>query len=405
MYFISQVGQHDCAFACLKMMLANYHHDKNYLFLPGKKDAYSFKELKDIASKYRMNTLGIKIKSVQELIGSKEFPFMITLDKGKGIRHSVLLLKATKKYVKVYDPEVGKRRIPLDTLYEQWDLRALIIEKEQEYVHVECDFEPIDFISKKDKVALPIWQLASGVSLLLAVYFINSSSYFFIPIILFALFFIFEIIFRKGLINALKRMDDNIFNYKITVEPSELYEFYKVEEKYRYVALSTIPNFIYAALVSIFMTVLLVMNGAINVIYVLLALVLAIVHVYVYLPYHKRKSNELAEEELKIKTVANQFQFRAVVNNAHDAAYQLGLFRNTFSYIEVAVLLMSAVTIMSLSHVVSVIYVVFYLCISVYLKDNFIRLLECSTQSEDFDNQLVKLLHYLDLNVSNNSIV
>lgn len=405
MYFISQVGQHDCAFACLKMMLANYHHDKNYLFLPGKKDAYSFKELKDIASKYHMNTLGIKIKSVQELIGSKEFPFMITLDKGKGIRHSVLLLKATKKYVKVYDPEVGKRRISLDTLYEQWDLRALIIEKEQEYVHVECDFEPIDFISKKDKVALPIWQLASGVSLLLAVYFINSSSYFFIPIILFALFFIFEIIFRKGLINALKRMDDNILNYKITVEPSELYEFYKVEEKYRYVALSTIPNFIYAALVSIFMTVLLVMNGAINVIYVLLALVLAIVHVYVYLPYHKRKSNELAEEELKIKTVANQFQFRAVVNNTHDAAYQLGLFRNTFSYIEVAVLLMSAVTIMSLSHVVSVIYVVFYLCISVYLKDNFIRLLECSSQSEDFDNQLVKLLHYLDLNVSNNSIV
>ena len=34
MYFISQLGEQDCAFACLKMMLANYQKDKNYLYLP-----------------------------------------------------------------------------------------------------------------------------------------------------------------------------------------------------------------------------------------------------------------------------------------------------------------------------------------------------------------------------------
>ena len=405
MYFISQVSQHDCAFACLKMMLANYHHDKNYLFLPGKDGAYSYKELKDIAAKYHMNAIGIRIKSVQELFGSKEFPFMITLDKGKGIKHSVLLLSVNRKYAKVFDPETGKRRIKMDDLYQQWDLKALIVEKEKDYIREECDFKPIDFISKKDKITLPIWQLASGISLLLAVYFINSNSYFFVPIILFALFFIFEIIFRKGLINALKRMDDNIFNYKIKASQNEFYDFYKVEERYRFIALSIIPNFIFAVLVSVFMTVLLIINDSMNAIYVILALVLAIIHVYIYLPYHKRKSNELLEEESKIKDVQNQFQFRAVVSNTHDAAYQLGLFKNAFTYIEIAILLMSAITIMSLSHVVSVIYVVFYLCISVYLKDNFVRLLECSTQSEDFDNQLVKLLHYIDLDVSNNSIV
>ena len=405
MYFISQVGQSDCAFTCLKMMLANYHHDKNYLFLPGRNSPYSYKELKDIAEKHHMKTLGIRIQSVQELAGSKDFPFMISLERGKGIRHSVLLLKVGKNYVQIFDPALGKRRMTFENLYEQWDLRALIIDREQECIRYECDYKPNDFISKKDKITLPIWQLISGVSLLLAVYFINVNSYFFVPIILFALFFIFEIIFRKGLINALKRMDDNIFNYKINANPDELMEFYKVEERYRYVALSIIPNFIYTVLVSVFLTILLIMNSALNAIYVLLALILAIVHVYVYLPYHKRKSKELAEEEAKIKDVENQFQFRSVVSNTHETAYHLGLFRNAFTYIEIAILLMSAVTLMSLSNVVSVIYVVFYLCISVYLKDNFIRLLECSSQSEDFDNQLAKLLHYIDLDVSNNSIV
>ena len=199
-------------------------------------------------------------------------------------------------------------------------------------------------------------------------------------------------------------MDDNIFNYKITATKEQFFDFYKIQEKYRYVALSIIPNFIYTVLVSIFMTILLIMNSAVNAVYVLLALVLAIVHVYIYLPYHRRRSNELAIEESKIADVDNQFQLRAIVGNTHDSAYQLGLFKNTFTYIEIAILLMSAITIMSLSHVVSVIYVVFYLCLSVFLKDNFIRLLECSTQSEDFDNQLAKLLHYIDLNVSNNSI-
>ena len=404
MYFISQVGQHDCAFACLKMLLANYHHDKNYLFLPGEDKAYSFKDLKDISSKYHMETIGIKIDSVQELLKSKEFPFIITLEKNKGLRHSVLILSANKKYVKVFDPATGKRKIPLDSLYEQWDLRALIIKDKGNYERFKCDYEPVDFISKKDKITLPIWQIASGISLLIGVYFINTNSYFFVPIIFFAIFFIFEIIFRKGLINALKRMDDNIFNYKLNASKKDFYEFYKVEEEYRYVALSIIPNFIYTILVSIFVTALLIMNSSINVVYVLLSLIIAVIHVYVYVPYHKRKNSELLEQESLIKESNNQFQFRSIVSNTHEVAYSLGLFKNAFTYVEIAILLMSAITIMSLSNIVSVIYIFFYLCISVYLKDNFIRLLECSNKSEEFDNLLAKLLHYVDLSVSNNIV-
>lgn len=402
MYFISQVGQHDCAFACLKMLLANYHHDKNYLFLQADDRPYSFKDLKEIAATYHMDVTGVRIDGSKELERSKDYPFIVVLEKKKGVKHSVLILGVSRKYVKIYDPETGKRKIPIEIFYNQWDRKALVVNKEKGYQKIKCDVQINDFIDKKDKITIPIWQLISSTSLIMGMYFIKKDAYFFLPIIFLALFIVFEIMFRKNLISAMQRMDSNIFNYKIKAEGKQYYDFYKVMEKYRYVSLSIIPNLIYTILISIFVTLVLVMNSSTNVVYVILSLVIALIHVYVYLPYEKNKKEEIAEQESQILEVENQFQFRSVVDAAHGSAYQLGIFKNSLTYVEIAALLMSIITVMSLSHIVNIIYVIFYLCISVYLKDNFIRLMQYSDQSEEYNNQLVKLLHYVDLSISNN---
>ena len=404
MYFISQTGQHDCAFTCLKILLANYHHDKNYLFLPCKEGAYNFKELTELSSQYHMETMGIKISSGKELSQSKEFPFIVNIEKKKGFKHSVILLAVTRKYAKVFDPENGKRKIRLETFFEQWDNKALIVKNKGTHEKYKCETVVNDFIDKKDKITIPIWQMLSGVSLLLGVYFINANSYFFVPIIFLSLFLIFEILFRKNLISALRRMDDNIFSYKLNAKKEEYFEVYTALEKYRFVALTIIPNFLYTILISIFVTAILIMNGAINAIYIVLSLSLAILHVYVYMPYFKAKSNEIMEQEHDIKDAENEFAFHYSIDKAHNAAYELGLSKNAFTYLEIAVLLMSIITVMAVSGIVNIVYVVFYLCISIYLKDNFIRLLECSTQTEDYDNQLAKLIKFIDLSVRNNSI-
>ena len=403
MYFISQVGTSDCAFTCLKILLANYHKDKNYLFLPNHDKPYSFKELQAISREHHMETIGIKVEDYHELSENKAFPLIVTLEKRKGVKHSVLLLRVNKKDVKIFDPESGKRRMKIEDFYSQWDGVALVIDKDQPVKRVKCPLKVTDFIDKKDKYTLPIWQLLSGVSLLTGVYFINKNSYFFIPVIFFAMFLIFEIIFRKSLIDALKRMDENFFACEIKVDKSEYYNVYQLLEKYRYTALSIIPNLIYTMMISVFVTALLVMNGVENLVYIAVALAIAIVHVFIYKPYFKLKSNEIGEEEKSITAVENQFQFHVVAHRAHQAAYQVALSNNLITYVEVAVLLMSAITLMSFSGIISIVYVIFYLCVSIYLKDNFVRMLEYSNQSEEFDNHLVKLLHYVDVN-KNNSI-
>ena len=127
MYFISQVGQHDCAFTCLKMLLANYHHDKNYLFLQGEDRPYSFKDLREIAATHHVEATGIRVETEREIEGSKDCPFIVVLEKKKGVKHSVLVLKAGRKYITIYDPETGKRKIPSEIFYTQWDRKALVV--------------------------------------------------------------------------------------------------------------------------------------------------------------------------------------------------------------------------------------------------------------------------------------
>ena len=404
MYFISQVGQHDCAFTCLKMLLANYHHDKNYLFLQGEDRPYSFKDLREIAAINHMDVSGIKIDGSMELERKDRFPFIVVLEKRKGIRHSVLVLSMSRKYVKVYDPETGKRKISREIFFQQWDRKALVVNKDNNNERVKCDVQINDFIDKRDKITIPCWQLISSISLAIGMYFIKKDAYIFLPIIFLALFLVFEILFRKNLISAMERMDNNIFNYKIKAEKTQYYDFYKVMEKYRYIALTIIPNLLYTIIISTFVTLILVMNGPINVIYLALSMIIALIHVYVYLPYQKNKNDEMADQEAEIVDVDNQFQFRSVTERVHGSAYKLGIFKNALTYVEIAVLLMSIITVMSFSHIVNIIYVVFYLCITIYLKDNFIRLLQYSEQSEQYNAQLAKLLHYMDLSISNNSI-
>ena len=404
MFFISQVGQHDCAFACLKMLLANYHHDKNYLFLRGEDRPYSFKDLKEIAAEYHMDVSGIRVEGANELEKSKDYPFIVTLEKKKGVKHSVLILGMSRKYVKIYDPETGKRKIPSEIFYNQWDKKALVVNKEARYQKIKCDVQINDFIDKRDKMTIPLWQIISSVSLAIGMYFIKANAYVFVPIIFLSLFLIFEIIFRKNLISALQRMDDNIFNYKINAEGKQFYDFFKVMERYRYVALSIIPNLLYVILISTFIIMILVMNSSLNLVYILISLVIAFIHVYIYLPYEKNKHDEIAEKEAEIIGVENQFQFRSVINAAHESSYRMGLSKNALTYIEMAILLMSIILMMSFSHVVNITYIIFYLCISVYLKDNFVRLMQYSDQSEEYNNQLAKLLHFIDLNVKNNPV-
>ena len=391
MLFIQQSGKHDCAFSCLEMLLANFHHDKNYLFLKHEDREYSFKELIGQAEAYNLHLIGIKVEDTAELTKCRTFPLLVVLKVDEKVFHSVLVLKINLKKVYLYDPKKGKVTIKFDEFDNLWTHRALMIKDGQKTSRPE---KAPDFISNKDKVTLPIFQILSGISLFIGSYFIDKDAYIFVPIGLFSLFIIFELLFRDNLVKAMKRMDEEISFYSLE-DGIDYYSFYYDTEKYRYIALSFYPNVIYSALISIFLTFVLLLNDTINIVYIVLAFVIALIEAVIVQPYFQKKKNEIAEDEEKIRKCKDDSEYKEYSTRARGNAYYVGLFKIIKNYLSIAITIVVTVLIMAMSEVVSITYVVFFLCITTFLKGMFEKILNHSVDIEERDLYRAKIINYL----------
>lgn len=383
MYFISQSGQSDCAFACLCMMLANYHHDRNYLFLPHEDRPYNYREIISEAGKYNLKLLGIRIANYDELQKNSKYPLVVSINLKNGARHSVLLLKAGKKHVLYYDPANGKKKEIVESFVEKWTYYAIIVDKVEKTI---CPFAPPDFIARRDKVTLPLFQTLSGISLLVGTYFIDRNAYIFVPILAFSSFVVFEILFRQNLINAMRRMDNLINEYQIKLGKKTYFSFYETVEKYRYKSLSFFPNIVYSILIITFMVFILIMNSYYNFVYIIISASLSLLETLVFQPFYKNKSELISESENEIKQAQDDYEYQFFAKEARERAYQLGLAKTIFTYLSIAMLLIVTILVMAFSHIVNITYVVFFLCISIFLKNEFSKVFSFSTTSGDYDS-------------------
>ena len=393
MFFISQLGEQDCAFACLKMMLANCHHDKNYLYLPCDNKSYSFQDLITIGKEYNLTLVGAKINDTEELFKCKEFPLIVTLQRKKGVKHSVLLLKANNKYVTIYDPALGKRKMHAEVFIKEWTFRALVA---TECIKTKCPKIFPDFIAKKDKISLPILQTFSGLSLIIGTYFIDKKSLYVIPIIFLTIFIVTEIVYRMTLVKAMKRTDEMIFSYQFRRELNYM-SLYKDIERYRQISLSNTPSFINSCLIILFISIIFVMNSVYNSIYVFLSIALAGFEVFLYNPFFRSREIEIEDKESDIEMVENDFQFKSKSNEIHSSAYQLAINKYAFRYLEIALVLITIVLTMTLSGVINITYVVFFLCITIFLKDSLAKVMEYANQSVEVDYMRARLINSIEL--------
>ena len=72
-YFINQIKKKDCAFASLKILLANVYKKKDFLYVIQDKDdkSYSLKEIINEAKKYGVVLKGYKLEEISEMTGLK----------------------------------------------------------------------------------------------------------------------------------------------------------------------------------------------------------------------------------------------------------------------------------------------------------------------------------------------
>ena len=145
-YHCLQIKNNDCGFACLKMLLANFHHDENYLFLSQnqKSNEYSFLDLKKIA---KDNYINLKGYNIDDLSLIKKFP-CIGLIKINNVHHYILIEKINKRYIYYFDPFNGDKNAEIRDFMMIFTGNILVIDsgeiqKCQNYLKKEKNNYPI----------------------------------------------------------------------------------------------------------------------------------------------------------------------------------------------------------------------------------------------------------------------
>ena len=394
MYFITQSGKEDCAFTCLAMLLSYYHKDKNYLFLPHDDRPYSYKELIDKASEFNTELKAVRILGIDELIKNKEFPIICTLKGGgKTKRHSVIVLSANRFRVKLYDPIKGKCSLRTSEFDEKWNKQALIVTNNQV---TSCPYMPQKLSDEKDKIYLTIFQILSGLSLLVGTYYLNNKELFYIPIIFFSLFIIFELCFRRYQVYAMGKIDQNIYSHKIN-KPSDGYlEVFDVIQKYRTGSLTLSSSLIYQLLIVIFLAVIFIMNSVWNAFYILLAFSIGLFEYFVISPYFKNKEDKLIELEEKVISSQEDYEFQNFALQCSQKALKIGFMKTLVHYLEIGLIIIVTLCVMFFTSEVNITYVVFYTAINVMLMESFKKIFDFTNMNDHFDSVKAKLLNYLN---------
>ena len=181
-YFIYQGNDHDCAFAALKMLLANLAKDKSYLYIPkpAKREFYDLYEIAQLSKSY-----GVELEvngCTREYYDSLKENSLSLIDEN----HVVLIKKRRKRYLVLYDPGRGKVRMKKDEFLRRW--RCVVLEPDNGENIVKIDKIRQSVISPKLNALSSLVSLVSACLLIAAFYLLNKTENFIYSLIFLSLF-------------------------------------------------------------------------------------------------------------------------------------------------------------------------------------------------------------------------
>ena len=398
MFFVPQILKDDCGMAALKMLLAETHHDRNYLFIPQDEEhgPYSYDDLIDIARTYHVELEGFSVPEVGDIEKCQEFPFIATI-KTLGGPHAVLVYKRKGRRIYLLDPLDGKIDLSVDKFIKLWDGTLL---KVREYVKTPCPYKEATPISSGQWFVLNFLQVLTAAAAIAGVFFISENVYIFLPIALFSLAVILEISVKSYSFAIMKSVDN--FFYEV-VEPKEG-EYTKTLrrfERYKHGLLTSLSNFIVTFIITMAFIFIVLSNDIKNFLLIAAPLLAASLEGLFYRPYLKRGFRNVGYLEEGLNSSEDYIDYREKVRILHGEAYKYGRVELFKRYIGLALYLAISVVLMAINGMVSFPYVIFYLCIQIMIYQCFKTLLDYPAKREEMLKEKVEINNCLHQNDEN----
>ena len=391
MYYIPQIQKDDCGFACLKIVLANLHNDKNYLFLPQDESHgfYSFTDLIKIGKEYGVTFTPFRATERATIVNGAKFPLIAVIVAKNEARHAVVVTKAKGKKVQYLDPRKGTVNCSLMDFLSIWDGTGLMVES---FNKMKCPCPALNPIKKATHVGLSLMEFAAGVFAVLGVYFIKDDTPIYLPIIFFSLAIIVEIILKISTYRVMKGLDSYFFNNDHL--PKKNYNDYLYRfENYKKLVLSGPMNYILTLVFTLALAMVTMLNDQKNILLIFVPTLLCLFR-YVYIrPALKKKNNQILELEEELDGAQDLSDVKRCVKQIHDKAYAYSYLDIISRYVFAGIIIAVTLLVMHLSGISSVPYLIFYTCISVLFYRSLTQLCSFDERVEEFNLVKIKIIN------------
>lgn len=296
-YFCYQIKEDDCAFACLKMILANVYHNKNYLYLKNTKEEgfYSCLEIVEIASKYSLELEGYRFDNKKNICFIKKKPFIAIINQDSS-SHAVIVYKIDKKNIEYFDPMFGKRKMKFAMFLAIWQGIALKYNAPEKPFNIKIAKRRL--INLKSRFVQLFLKSLSSISFFMFIYFLSPNTYFIFPILSLVAYFLFEIAFNVFSYRLMDDFDKRVI--KPCIEKKNSKSMYNNLNILKTLCISNPLILVNNIIVVIAFIALLIINNYYFSLFIIILLCIAFFNVFIFEKKKKASEREIVvmEEEV-----------------------------------------------------------------------------------------------------------
>lgn len=372
-YYIKQIGEKDCAFACLKMLMAIVYKKRDFLFYPQIKidQSYSFKEIIDVAAQEGITLIGFRYAAKNDILKQTNLPLLIPIYKN-GISHMVLVKKIKGKKIVIYDPIDGIVNYKYDDLLSVWGGEALEVSNK---TGSSFRFRNKQFFPKGLSYLTIIFQVLSFASLFAGLFFINDKYPFIISVLLLATYIVFEIIYNRLLIESMRTFDRNAFPYLIENSTKSFKDKYISMNNYKISLFGAPLQIITSGIILIAGVTIVGLNNYLNLIVVSLIFVITFLFKLFETKVINRRKNNSAFIEQKMFMTTSKEELEKEFNLLQKEVYKETFFFSSKKYLILFIAAIFSLILSSLSGAISINFVLFHTCVFYYIGTLFEKII------------------------------
>ncbi len=392
-YFINQIKKKDCAFASLKILLANIYKRNDFLYIPQNKEdkSYSLKEIIEIASKYGIVLKGYKSKE-KDFDDIKNKPCLVNIIKNESL-HMIVLFKVKKNKVLVADPDESYIWLNKDIFLNSWTGDFLEVE----------EILGSDFKLEKKKNKLDIFvvsslaiELVAFFALTFGFYSCNKDINFLIPLALFLIFAVLQIIYRRVLIKGMKKFDEEIMEPAYLVSRNQLTDCLIDMNNYKKITFSSPLNLFSIIFTLIFSTIILGVNSYLNLVNVLIILFFQVSIYFIFNSYFKDRKKNLINIENKLNdTKLSEEDFKENLRNLNKETYSISTLYDIKKYVSIFLSITLSMILFGLNSTSGLNFIIFHAFFYIYINDNLEKLINFGDDYNEYKKYKCKYLNYI----------